>query len=79
MSLCISCEKYRCVLSWRGPAAAADDVDEARGGKVADEGRGLLRSLVVRAEGVRQACSDRHESRTLGLFYKDQGFDVTGP
>ena len=40
---------------WRGAAAAADDVDEARLGKVADVGGSLLGGLVVRPEGVRQA------------------------
>ena len=40
---------------WRGPAASADDVDEAGAGKVTDEGGGLLRSLVISPESVRQS------------------------
>src|SRR5215217_6451761 len=39
----------------RGPAAAADHVHEAGAGELREDGGGLLRRLVVLAEGVGQA------------------------
>ena len=40
----------------RGAAAAADDVHETAGGKVADEAGRLVRCLVILPEGVGQPC-----------------------
>ena len=45
----------RCDMIGRGAAAAADDVDETGGGKLADQARHVFRALVILAEFVGQS------------------------